>query len=147
MEATLRPLLSSLTSMLYDMEVWGAGLILLSPALVLGIAWARSRQFYSSKPIRRHQKLLYLVALGAASVSTLAYLGYWGCRVCGLYQVTLPFTALLALEGFLYASRLLSAIAIVGLFIGRGPHRVLVTLATLWVMLQLWTHDGIIHRA
>jgi len=71
------------------------------------------------------------VALVAASVGTLAYLGYWRWRVCGLYQITLPFTALLALERFLYASRLLSAVAIVGLFIGRGPYRVLVTLATL----------------
>ena len=87
------------------------------------------------------------MALVAASVSTLAYLGYWGLRVWGLYQITLPFTALLTLERFLYAGRLLSAVAIVGLFIGRGPYRVLVTLATLWVMLQLWTHDGIIHWA
>lgn len=133
--------------MLYDMEVWVSGLILLSPVVVLGIAWAKSREFYSGKPVHQRQKLLYLVALVAASVSTLAYLGYWGWRVCGLYQITLPFTALLTLERFLYASRLLSGIAIVLLFIGRGPHRVLVTLATLWVMLQLWTHDGIIHWA
>lgn len=133
--------------MLYDMEVWVAGLILLAPVVVLGTAWAKRRQFYSGKPIHQRQKLMYLVALVAASASTLSYLGYWGWRVCELYQITLPFTALLTLDRFLYAGRVLSAVALVGLFIGRGPHRFLVALATLWIMLQLWTHDGIIHWA
>jgi len=139
--------LSTLISMFYDMEVPVAGLILFLPVLVLGIAWARSRQFYNGNAIYPWQKLLYLVALVAASMSTLAYLGYWGWRVRRLYQIALPFTALLTLERFLYASRLLSAVAIVGLFIERGLHRILVTLATLWVMLQLRMHDGIIHWA
>ncbi|SRR6266849_3052650 len=104
--------------MLYDLEVWLAGLILLLPVLVLGFAWARSRRFYNSQPIQQRQKILYLVALVAASVSTLAYLGYWGWRVCGLYRITLPFMALLILERFLNLSKLLSAVAIVCFFIG-----------------------------
>jgi hypothetical protein len=55
--------------------------------------------------------------------------------------------ALLILERFLYLSRLLSAVAIICFFIGRGPYRFLVALTTLWVTLQIWVHDDIIHWA
>jgi len=37
--------------------------------------------------------------------------------------------------------------AIACLLIGRGPHRIPLVLATLWVMFQLWMHGGIIHWA
>jgi hypothetical protein len=133
--------------MLFDLEVWLAGLFLLFPVPVLGVAWARSHRFYSGHRIQQRQKNLYLVALVAASVSTLGYLGYWGWRICGLYRIMLPFMALLILERFLYLSRLLSAVAMICFFIGRGPYRVLVALTTLWVMLQIWLYDGIIHWA
>ena len=88
-----------------------------------------------------------MVALVAGSASTLAYLGYWGWRVCQMYRVTLPFVALLTIERLMYVSRALSVVAIVCLLIGRGPYRVPVVLATLWVMFQLWVHGGIIHWA
>jgi hypothetical protein len=140
-------LLSTGTSMFHDLEVWLAGLSLLFPVPVFGVAWARSCRFYSDREIKQRQENLYLVALMAASVSTLAYLGYWGWRVCGLYRITLPLMALLILERFLYLSRLLSAVAIICFYIGRGPYRVLVVLTTLWVTLQIWMHDGIIHWA
>jgi hypothetical protein len=133
--------------MLYDLEAWLVGLILLLPVLVLAFAWARSRRFYNSQPIQQRERNLYFVALVAASVSTLAYLGYWGWRVCGLYRITLPYMALLILKRFLYLSRLFSAIAVVCFFIGRGPYRVLLVVTTLWVMMQIWVHDGMIHRA
>lgn len=133
--------------MLYDLEVWAVGLVLFSPAVVLRLAWARRCRFYGGKTIPGRRKAFYFTALVAASVSTLAYFGYWGWRVCGLNHIALPFTALLAIERFMYVGRLLSAVAIVCLFVGRGPHRALVVLATLWVMLQLWIHGGIIHWA
>ena len=133
--------------MLYDLEVWLAGSILLLPVVVLGLAWARSSRFYSSHPIPQRQRILYRVALVAASVSALAYVGYWGWRVCGLYRIMLPFSALLLLDRFLYLSRLLSAVAIVCFLIGRGPYRGMTTLTTLWVTLQIWVHREIIHWA
>jgi uncharacterized membrane-anchored protein len=88
-----------------------------------------------------------MVALVAGSASTLAYLGYWSWRACQVYRVTLPFVALLTIERLMYVSRALSIAAIVCLLIGRGPYRVSVVLATLWVTFQLWVHDGIIHWA
>ena len=133
--------------MLYDLEVWLAGLILLSPVVVLALAWARSSRFYISYPIPQRQKILFHVALVAGSVSTLAYVSYWGWRVCGMYQIIVPSSALLVLDGFLQLSRLLSAVAVVCFLIGRGPYRVLVTLTTLWVTLQIWVHGSIIHWA
>jgi|SRR5450631_1313744 len=133
--------------MLYNLGVWLAGLILLSPILVLGLAWAKINRFYYGKQVQRRQKLFYLAALVAGSVSTLAYLGYWSWRVCQMYHATVPFIGLLALERLIYISRVLSLAAIACLLIGRGPYRILLVLATLWVMFQLWVHGGIIHWA
>ena len=136
MGASQHPVLSIGTRMLEDVRVWVGGLILLSPALVLGLAWARRGRYYSSKPADRRHKILYLVALVAASVSTLGYLAYWGWRVCRLYEITFPFIALLTLERFVHGCRLLSAVAIAFLIIGRGPYRAILALAILWVMLH-----------
>jgi hypothetical protein len=133
--------------MLENLFVWFAGLILLSPTLVFGMAWGRVNRFYYGKQLQRRQRVSYVVALVAGSVSTLAYLGYWGWRVCQLYRITFPFVALVTIERLMFLSRALSIGAIVCLLTGRGPHRVLVILATLWVMFQLWVHHGIIHWA
>jgi hypothetical protein len=111
------------------------------------LALAKINPFYHSRRIQRRQKLFYLVALVAGSVSTLAYLGYWSWRVCQTYHATLPFIALLTLERLIYVSRVLSMAAIACLLIGQGPYRILLVLATLWVMFQLWMHGGIIHWA
>jgi hypothetical protein len=133
--------------MLYDLGVWLAGLILLSPILVFGLAWAKINRFYHGRQVQRQQKLFYLVALVVGSVSTLAYLGYWTWRVCQMYHFTLPFFAVLTLDRLIYASRLLSVAAIACLLVGRGPYRFLLVLATLWVIFQIWMHGGIIHWA
>jgi len=130
--------------MLYDLGVWLAGLILLAPILVFGMAWAKITRFYDRTQVQRRQKLFYLVALVAGSVSGLAYLGYWGWRLCQMYHVV-PFIGLLALERLIYASRLLSVAAIICLLNGRGPYRLLVVLATVWMMFHLWVHGGIVH--
>ena len=119
----------------------------MSPILLFGLAWTKINRFYQSRQVQRRQKLFYLVALVAGSVSTLAYLGYWSWRVCQMYHGTLPFIALLTLERLIYVSRVLSMAAIASLLIGRGPYRILLVLATLWVMFQLWMHGGIIHWA
>jgi hypothetical protein len=132
--------------MIYALGVWIGGLILLFPVAVVGLAWARRKAFYRNSTTKHGQKILYLVALIAASVSTLAYLGYWGWRICQLYQITLPFTVLLTLERSVRICRILSATAIICFLIGRGPYRILLALATLWVLLQLW-RGGIIHWA
>jgi hypothetical protein len=94
-----------------------AGLILLSPILVFGLAWAKINRFYHGRQVERQQKLFYLVALVAGSVSTLAYLGYWTWRVCQMYHATLPFFVLLTLDRLIYASRLLSVAAMACLLI------------------------------
>jgi hypothetical protein len=133
--------------MLYDLEVFLVGSILLLPVVVIGLAWGRSSRFYRNHPIPQRQRIFYRVALVAASVSVLAYVGYWSWRVCGLYRIMLPSLILLSLERFLQLSKLFSAVAIICFLIGRGPHRVLVTLTTLWVTLQVWLHGGIIHWA
>lgn len=133
--------------MIYDLKIWLAASILALPIVVLGLAWAGSSRFYGRHPIPKRQRIVYRVALLAASLSTLAYLGYWGWRVCGLYRIMLPSPALLVIEGSLNLSKLLSAVAIVCFLIGRGPYRVSAILTTLWVTLQIWLHGGIIHWA
>lgn len=133
--------------MLYNFEVSLAGLVLLSPLVVLAVTWARCSKFYRSRPVPKPQKVLYCVALVAASASTLAYIGYWGWRACSLYEISIPFTTLLVLERFMYVSRLLSPVAVGCFFFGRGPYRFLAIAVTLWVTLQVWLHHGVIHWA
>lgn len=133
--------------MAYDLSVWLAGVILLLPIIVFGLAWARIKRFYERGETRRQQRRLYVTALLAGSLSTVAYIGYWGWRVCELYHATVPLPVLLALDRLIYVARAASIAAIVCLLIGRGPYRVPVLLATLWVTIQLWAHGGIIHWA
>jgi len=133
--------------MLYNLGIWIVGVMLLSPAFVLSLAGLRIGRFYVSRRIHKRDKFFYLTALLAASVSTLTYLCYWGWRLCELYRITVPFIVLLNLDRSIYVCRFVSALAVVGLLIGRGPCRVLVVLATLWVMFQLWAHGGVIHWA
>jgi len=131
--------------MLYDLIVWLEGLILVSPILVFGLAWAKINRFYCGKQVQRRQRIAYMVALVAGSASTLAYLGYWSWRVCQVYHATVPFVVLLTIERSIYVSRVLSIAAIGCLLMGRGPYRIPLVLATLWVTFQLWAHRGIIH--
>lgn len=133
--------------MAYDLGVWLAGVILMLPIIVLGSAWARIKRFYDRGETRRYQRRLYVTALLAGSLSTVAYMGYWTWRVCILYHATVPLPVLLALDHLIYVARAASIAAIVCLLIGRGPYRIPVLLATLWVTFQLWVHGGIIHRA
>lgn len=133
--------------MLYDLETIIIGAVLLLPLAVLGLAWARINTFYASHPARRRQRVLYRTALVVASVSALAYLGYWSWRVCSLYQIVFPFTVLIVLERFLYLSRVLSLVSIFCFILGRGPHRILTTVATFWITLQIWIHNDLIHWA
>jgi hypothetical protein len=133
--------------MSFDVVIWIAGLVLSFPILVLGIAWERCGRFSESGETQRRQKLFYLMGLVAASVSTLAYLGYWIWRLCGLYHITVAFVLLLILERSIYICRLLSVFALACFLVGRGPLRVLVFLATFWVMIYLWAQGGIIHWA
>ena len=133
--------------MLHDLSVWLEGLTLLSPILVFGLAWARINRYYHGGQVQRRQRLFYMAALVAGSVSTLAYLGYWSWRVCQMYHATLPFVGLLTLERLIHVSRTLSFVAIACLVFGRGPYRILLVLATLWVTFQLWMHGDIIHWA
>ena len=133
--------------MAYDLSVWLAGVILLLPMIVFGLAWARIKRFYQHEEIRRQQRTLYLIALVAGSLSTVAYVGYWSWRVCELYHATIPVPVLLALDGLIYLARAASASTVVCLLIGRGPYRIPLFLSTLWVTFQLWAHGGTIHRA
>ncbi|SPF39322.1 membrane hypothetical protein [Candidatus Sulfotelmatobacter kueseliae] len=133
--------------MLYDLSVWLAGLILLTPILVFGLAWARISRYYHGRQVHRRQKISYMAALVAGSVSTLAYLGYWSWRVCQMYHATLPLIGLLTLDRLIYVSRALSMATIACLLFGRGPYRMPLALATLWVTFQLWVHGDIIHWA
>jgi hypothetical protein len=133
--------------MLYNFEILLVGFVLLLPLVVFGVAWARSNRFYSSHSVLKRQKVFYRTALVASSVSALTYLGYWSWRACSLYGITLPFTVLVVLERFLYLSRFLSASAVACFLFGRGPHRFLAATTSLWVTLQIWLHNGIIHWA
>jgi|SRR5215469_12392894 len=131
--------------MAYDLSVWFAGVILLLPLIVFGLAWARIKQFYERGETRGQQRHFYLTALSAGSLSTVAYIGYWVWRVFQLYQATIPLPLLLALDRLIYVARATSIAAIVCLLMGRGPYRISVLLATLWVTVQVWVHGGIIH--
>ena len=75
------------------------------------------------------------------------YIGYWSWRVCQLYHAVIPLPVLLGLDRLIYVAKPASIAAMVCLLIGRGPYRIQVLLATLWVTLQLWVHGGILHWA
>jgi|SRR5215469_6321430 len=131
--------------MAYDLGVWLAGLILLLPVAIFGSAWARVKRFYQTGQVRPPQRYVYLVALIAASISTLPYVAYWSWRVSKLYDARVPFAALLALERSIYLGRTLSVVAIGCLLIGRGPFRIPVLVASAWIAFQLWAHSDVIH--
>ena len=131
--------------MAFNLGVSFAGLILVLPVVVLGLAWAKVNSFYQSRQVQSGQRLSYLIALALASLSTLAYIGYLTCRFCQMYHTSLPVDALLSLYWLIKVSRIISVAAIGCLLIGRGPHRTPVLLAMLWVTFQLWLHGGIIH--
>lgn len=133
--------------MAYDLSVWLAGVILLLPIVAFGLAWATIKRFYERGETRCEQRRFYIAALFAGSLSTIVYIGYWSWRLCQLYQVTIPLPVLLALDRSIYAARAASIAAVVFLLIGRGPYRIPVFLATLWVTSQLWAHGSIVHRA
>src|SRR5215467_589891 len=90
--------------MFFHLVVLLGGMFLLLPVLVIGLAWANLSSFYRSE-IPRRQRCFYLIALTAGSVSTASYLGYWGWRICQLYNVALSLSALLALDRAIAASR------------------------------------------
>jgi hypothetical protein len=131
--------------MAYDLGVWLAGLILLMPVVIFGLAWARIKRFYQARKFNPQQRYSYLIALIAASISTLAYISYWTWRVFELYHAIAPFAALLALERSIYVGKALSLVALGCLLIGRGPFRIPVLVGTAWVAFQLWTHGNVIH--
>jgi len=132
--------------MLFDFGVWLGGVFLFLPVLVVGLAWANLSSFYRSE-IPRRQRRFYLIALTASSVSMVSYLGYWGWRVCQMYNVAIPLSALLALDRAVAASKLLSIVAVGCFLLARGPYRFLLVLACLWVAFQLWVHGSVIHWA
>jgi hypothetical protein len=132
--------------MAYDLSVWLAGLILLLPIIVFGLAWARIKPLYERGETRRRQRRLYVTALLTGSLSTVAYIGYWSWRVCELYHATIPLPVLLTLDRLIYVARAAPIAAIVCLLIGR-PYRIPVLLAALWVTFQVWAHGSMIHWA
>jgi hypothetical protein len=133
--------------MLFGIGMWVVGLALLSPALVLGLASARTPSFYASNQTGQRRKFVYLTGLIGASVSTVVHVSYYGWRLCKLYQITLPYMVELTIDRSIFVCRFLAAFAIAGLLIGRGPCRVPAILVTLWVLFLLWAHGGIIHWA
>lgn len=133
--------------MAYDLGLWLAGVILLFPIIVFVLAWARIKRSYERGETRHLYRRLYIASLLTGSLSTAAYIGYWCRRVCELYHAAIPLRVLLALDRSIYVARVASIVAIVCLLAGRGPYRVPVLLAILWVTFQLWTHGGIIHWA
>jgi hypothetical protein len=133
--------------MAYDLNVWLAGVILLLPIIVFGLVWTRIKRFYERGDIRRQQRVFFVIALVAGSLSTVAYIGYWSWRVFELYHAPVPFVALLVLERLMYVARVASIAAIGCLLMGQGPYRIAVLIATLWVTFQLWVHNDVIHWA
>jgi len=134
--------------MAYHLSVWLAGVTLLLPMVVFGLAWATIKRFYERREIRREQRRLYIAALLAGSLSTIAYT--WDIGIGGsanFIKRLFPYQVLLALDRSIYAARAASIAAVVFLLIGRGPYRFPVFLATLWVTFQLWMHGSIIHRS
>jgi uncharacterized membrane-anchored protein len=129
--------------MLFALQVWLAALIILLPAFVDGLSWATTRRFYRTHHVSRSQKNSYLAGLVVVSASTFIYLGYFAWRICALYQVRLPFYLLIALDRSLFPAGLLSALAIIGFFAGRGPYRLAMAIAGLWVAGQIWIHGGL----
>ena len=127
--------------MLYDLGVCLAGLILFSPILAFGLAWAKIDGSYSNRQVQRRQK--DSSDRGFVERSRLHWLLELACLSDISHHVA--FIALLTLERLIYLSRAVSIAAIGCLVIGRGPYRVRVLLAVLWVTLPLWVHDGIIH--
>ncbi len=102
--------------MQYGLAAWLAGLILLLPAIVLGFAWAKRRAYYERNPALDWRRKLYSLALISASLSVLAYLGYWSWRILGLDQFRFPLSALLFLDRFVFYSVLLPPMAIISAY-------------------------------
>lgn len=120
--------------------VGGPDLVVASPCSRISVGEEDSllrTRYYGGHELPQRQRTLYLLAMVAASVRTVSDLGYWGWRVCGLYQITAPWTVLIILERFMYLSEVLSAVAIICFFLGRGPYRFALVLTTLWVMLPI----------
>ena len=117
------------------------------PAVVVTALFFKQRQFYAFNQTAIRPKKLYLVALAAAALSTVAYLGYATWRFGRIYNVEFPFAAMLFLERTMYLGRVLAPIAFICLMFGRGPLRWLMGLSILWVMWHLWAHGAIIHWA
>src|SRR5215467_5837067 len=118
--------------MFFHLGVLLGGMFLLLPVLVIGLACANLSSFYRSEILRR-QRCFYLIALTAGSVSTASYLGYWGWRICQLYNVALSLSALLALDRAIAASKFVSIVAVGCFLLARGPYRFLLVLTSLWV--------------
>jgi hypothetical protein len=139
--------------MLFALEVWLAAFIILSPAVVDGLSWATTRCFYRTHQVSISQRRNYLAGLVSVSVSTLIYLGYFAWRVCALYRVRFPLHVLIALDRSLFPAGLLSSLAVICFFVGRGPYRFALGIAALWVAVQIWIvgglrlHGGILHWA
>ena len=133
--------------MLLNLEVWLAALVIILPAIVDGFSCAAAPRYYRSRQVPGTQKSTYLAGLIIASAGALVQVNYWAWRVSALYRLKVPLPALIVLDRCLYPSAVLSSVAIVCFFIGRGPYRLLLALAALLVALQIWIHGGVLHWA
>jgi len=133
--------------MLYDLGVWIVAVVLALPLVALAAACARTRRFHRSNNTPSRQRAFYWSALALALVSGVAYLSYWAWLVAKLYSVAVSFQVSMWLERFMYVSALFAALALIFLFIGRGPYRVLAALSVIWTANYLLLRLPIIHWA
>lgn len=133
--------------MFFSLQVWLAAVVIVLPAVVNGFSWTRMARFYRSHQIPGPRRATYLLGLVISSTSTFVYSSYFAWRVCALYQVKFPLAAMIILDRSIYPAALLSLVAILCFFLGRGPYRLALTVGALWVALLMWIHGGVLHWA
>ena len=125
--------------MLTALEVGLILLIAATPGVLVVLALSRTRHYHREKCVTLQRQALYWTALALTSVSTITYLGYFVWRLCQIYGVSIPFEVSLWLQRLIYATGVLSVVALASLVVGRGPYRALVALAVLWETAFLWS--------
>jgi hypothetical protein len=144
---TILPIYCPIKQMLYNLGVWMVGLVLACPVLAILTACAHAPRFYKRSNIPSRKRTFYRTAIVLSLTCAVAYLGYWVWLFCKLYSVSVSLTFSLWLERCMYASVIVAAIAVVCLYMGRGPYRAVVALSAGWIAAYCWLHLPIIHWA
>lgn len=137
--------------MLFNVTVWLITLLLALPIVVFTTAAFQTPAYYRQNHVAVSRKAFYIAALVLFSTCSVIYVASWIWRLRGWYHTSIPSIipsmAALTLERSMYAAIACSFAAILCLAIGRGPHRILLSVAIIGVAVWLWHSLPILHWA